>query len=59
MGYGTYSDTSYRSFSTANAGATTNQLFTNTKIDGSRKVDNLTVREARDSEDHPNHFLLL
>jgi hypothetical protein len=59
MGYGTYSDTSYRSFSTANAGATTNQLFTNTKIDESRKVDNLTVREARDSEDHPKSFPII
>ena len=54
MGYSTYSHVNYSKTASDFVGKTTEQIFTSTSIKQTMNPKNISVRECRDSENHPN-----
>ena len=60
MGYSSWSDSAYRSVSSTRATASSAEIFRGeTSIDPLMDPRQMTVREARDSEHHPNSIPIL
>lgn len=62
MGYGSWSDDSFKNISRSHVGKTRDQLFTNTAkrvIDSEMDPMNLGIRESRDSDNHPNSVAII
>lgn len=54
MGSGSFSTSAYRSFTTASASKTTDEIYSSRSIDKSLDPKGVKLRESRDSADNPN-----